>query len=119
MKYILYIITTILLIGLLSFKTTDEQLLSTKLRITVIDELGNIVEGATVTIYSAEEDYRASENPVQTAVSDKKGRVTFKELEPKAYFLDARKGDKNNNGAGVVIGELEEGKLNKVNTVVE
>lgn len=119
MKYALYLITSILLIGLLSFHSVEKQLLPSKLRVTVIDELGNPVEEAEVTLYENEADYRASENAFLKGSTDKKGRVTFKEVEPKSYYLDARKGDKNNNGAGVVIGELEEGKLNKVNTVIE
>lgn len=119
MKYILYTSTAILLIGLLSFKSTEHQLLPTKLRITVIDGLGNPAEGATVTIYGSKEDYTGSENPVQTGVTDSKGRITFKDLEPKSYFIDARKNDMNNDGEGVQTASLEEGKLNKVNTVIE
>lgn len=119
MKYALYLFSFIMIVGLTSYNTPEEQLLSTKLRITVIDELGNPIEGATVTLYKSEAEYRANENEVQSAETDKKGRVTFKELEPIAYYMDARMDDKNNNGAGVVTAELEEGKLNKVNTVIE
>ncbi len=97
----------------------NAQLLPTKLRVTVIDELGNIAEGAEVTIYKTEEDYRASENPVMKETTDKKGRVTFKDVEPISYFIDARMGDKNNDGKGAVTAPLLEGKLNKVNTVIE
>lgn len=99
--------------------STENQLLPTKLKITVIDGLGNIVKGATVSIYIKEEDYRASKNPVQTLKTDNKGRVTFKDVKPRAYFIEAKKGDKNNNGEGVLTGKLSEGKTNKVNTVIE
>ena len=119
MKYLLYIVTAILLIGLLSFDGKEEQLLPTKLRITVIDGLGNPVEGAKVTIYKKEVDYTNNQNPVDSAMTDNKGRVTFKELQPISYFVDARKDDSNNNGEGVQISPLQEGKLNKVNTVIE
>lgn len=96
-----------------------EEFLPTKLRITVIDELGNIVEGATVTIYTSEEDYRSNENHIRKEVTDKKGRVTFTDMEPISYFIDARMGDKNNDGKGAVTAPLLEGKVNKVNTVIE
>lgn len=99
--------------------TAEAQLLPTKLRITVIDELGNYVEGATVSIYETEKDYLASENAIATMTTDKKGRVTFKEVKPMAYFVEAKFEEKNNNAAGVKTGELAEGKLNKVNTVIE
>lgn len=97
----------------------DAQLLPTKLRVTVIDGLGNWVEGATVSIYENEEDYRASKNPVGTMTTDKKGRVTFKDLKPVSYYIEAQFDDKNNTGEGVMTSELSEGKINKVNTVIE
>ncbi|MEP1093702.1 MAG: carboxypeptidase regulatory-like domain-containing protein [Cyclobacteriaceae bacterium] len=113
----------VLLFTMLIFGTThesaEEQLLPTKLRITVIDGLGNFVEGASVSIYENEEDYRASENAVGTGKTDKKGRVTFKDLKLIGYYVEARKGEQNNNGEGVLTGKLSEGKINKVNTVIE
>lgn len=96
-----------------------DQLLPTKLRVTVIDGLGNFVEGAKVSLYDNEKDYLASENPIATEMTDKKGRVTFKEVKNIAYFIEAKDGDRNNNGEGVKTSKLEEGKLNKVNTVIE
>lgn len=119
MKYILFLVSALLLVGLFSFKSLDNQVLPTKLRITVIDGLGNPTEGAQVSIFDNEESYRASENPVATATSDSKGRVTFKELKPISYFIFAAKDDMNNNGEGVKTAPLDEGKLNKVNTVIE
>ena len=112
-----------LLLSVLFFSTgtepQPEQLLPTKLRITVIDGLGNIVEGATIAIYENEEDYRASDNAVAVGTTDKKGRITFKDLKPIPYFIEAKDGQKNNNGEGVMTGKLSEGKINKVNTVIE
>lgn len=102
-----------------SAEVSNDQLLPTKLRVTVIDGLGNFVEGAQVSIYDNEKDYLASENSIATETTDKKGRVTFKEVKNIAYFIEAKDGDRNNNGEGVKTGKLEEGKLNKVNTVIE
>ncbi len=109
----------IILVTTFSASEVQAQLLPTKLRITVIDGLGNYVEGASVSIYESEKDYLASENAVAMLISDKKGRVTFKGVKPMAYFVEAKFEDKNNNAAGVKTGELEEGKLNKVNTVID
>lgn len=108
---------TLLFLGTLLM--ADAQLLPTKLRITVIDGLGNFVDSASVSIYENEADYRASENAVATLFTDKKGRVTFKDLKPMAYFVEAKHEGKNNDGEGVVTGELAEGRINKVNTVIE
>jgi len=99
--------------------SSADQLLPTKLRVTVIDGLGNFVEGASVSIYESEKDYLASENAVATLKTDSKGRVTFKNVKPMAYFIEAKHEGKNNNGEGVMTGELSEGKINKVNTVIE
>ncbi len=112
-----------LLFSMLFLSTHTEcekkQLLPTKLRITVIDGLGNFVEGASVSIYEDESNYRASTNPVATGETDKKGRVVFKDLKAIAYYVEAKKGEQNNNGEGVLTGTLSEGKINRVNTVIE
>lgn len=97
----------------------SDQLFPTKLKITVIDGLGNIVEGATVAIYTEKEDYLKSINPVQTLSTDDKGQVTFKDVKPISYFVEVKKGEKNNNGEGAVTGKLSEKKINKVNVVIE
>ncbi|MEP5614405.1 MAG: carboxypeptidase regulatory-like domain-containing protein [Cyclobacteriaceae bacterium] len=111
------------LFTMIIFSTTQEraenQLLPTKLRVTVVDGLGNFVEGATVSIYENEQDYRGSTNAVGIGNTDKKGRVMFKDLKLIGYYIEAKKGDQNNNGEGVLTGELAEGKINKVNTVIE
>jgi uncharacterized protein (DUF2141 family) len=101
-------------------KTESNQFLKTNLRIVIQDDLGNIQEGATVTLYGSNEDYRKSENPVaDSQVTDKKGRVTFKDLEPKVYHVHAEKGKMNNNNLGVQTDTLEGGKLNKVAIVIQ
>jgi uncharacterized protein (DUF2141 family) len=101
-------------------KSGDSQLLKTNLRITIQDDLGNIQEGATVTLYGSKDDYRKSENPVADAqITDKKGRVTFKDLEAKVYHVHAEKGKMNNNNLGVQTDTLEGGKLNKVAIVIQ
>lgn len=96
----------------------DDQLLPTKLKVTVINSLGNHVEGATVSIYANKEDYLVSKKAVRTAKTDKKGRVTFKDLKLIPYFVEAKKGEETNTGEGVVTGKLAEGRINKVNTVI-
>jgi len=120
-KYIFLIITMLLVIGLFAFKPVKQKqkFLPTKLKITVIDGLGNLTEGAIVTIYNDEEDYRESENAIARDTTDIKGKVKFGELEPISYYIDARKGDMNNNGEGVKTAVLLEGKLNKVNTIID
>ena len=115
----LRIISLVVLATLLVSATTAVGLLPTNLKITIIDELGNVVEGATVKLYETEEDYRADENAsFGPALTNEKGIVKFKELKPISYYIYVEKGDQRNDGAGVLTGELEEGKVNKVNVVI-
>ncbi|MGK7388706.1 MAG: carboxypeptidase regulatory-like domain-containing protein [Candidatus Cyclobacteriaceae bacterium M2_1C_046] len=109
-----------ILLALFIVTTGFNQVFKTNLKITVLNELGNPVEGADVQLYGNEDDYRKEENPVtEIVLTDKKGTVKFKELEPKAYYVMAKKDDKNNWGAGEVTDKLEEGKLNKVTIIIE
>jgi len=96
----------------------NEEILPTRLEITVIDNLGNQVQDAKVMIFKSQDDYINHENEVFSGTTDKKGTVKFKDLEPISYFIDARKGDLSNEGHGAGIEALEEGKLNKVNIVI-
>jgi len=118
----LLLITTALLTGILffQFKPKEAQFFDTNLRITIQDDLGNVLEGATVTLFANNEDYRSSSNPIAgPLLTDKKGRVTFKELESKVYYLYAEKGKMNNNMLGVKTEKLEEDKLNKIAIVIQ
>ena len=66
---------TFLAVLLSSFASINP--LPTNAKINIVDELGNNVEGATVTLYNNKEDYRTEENPVQTGLTDQKGKVTL------------------------------------------
>lgn len=122
MKKALYsvAILTVLSLTTSSFNTINKPLLPTFLKVTVLDHLGNIVEGATVTLYASEEDYFEEKKPVREGEkTDKKGRVTFKKLDPIQYYIHAKKGKKDNVGEGVSTSKLIEGKINLVNTIIK
>lgn len=102
-----------------SFKQTSSSFLPTSLKITVLTDLGNPSEGAVVTLYKTKVDYKAEKNPVDEKIADDSGKVVFKKLEPIPYYVHAVNGKMNNNGAGVLTEELQEGKTNRVNTIIE
>lgn len=115
------IIAVLLLTGafMAQSEPVEAQILSTKLRITVLDELGNVVPDAEVTLYATQNDYKNETNPVQpTAKTDRKGRALFKKLNADQFYVIVRKGDRDNSGGGEVISNLEKGKLNKANVVI-
>lgn len=92
----------------------------TSLKITVVNELGNTVEGAEVQLFLTPEDHKNETNPAtEKLLTNEKGQVKFKDLEPVTYYVLAEKDDKNNWGAGEKIETLQKGKLNKVTIVIE
>lgn len=113
--------TFIVLSTVFTFGFTSEfQVISTGMRITVLSRLGNPVENAKVTVYETRDDYDNEENAVAgPAFTDAKGRVTFKNLDEKQYFVQVIKGDENNYGDAEQTGKLIKGKLNKFNIVIQ
>lgn len=119
MKRTLFILTLILTSFFFQTQESEAQIFNTKLRITVLDDLGNIIPEAEVTLYANQDDYNNEVNPIQeTMMTDDKGRVTFRKLELTTFYVIVRKGDVTNAGGGEVIRDIEENKLNKVNVVI-
>lgn len=111
------VLSLILVLGASS--SASSQSLKSKLQITVLDGMGNIVEGADVKIFATEADYKSTENEVLVGTTDKKGRVKLKGLaEGKTYFLDVRKDDLKNDGRAVQTSALTKG-TNRVNIIIE
>ena len=110
---------TLVLIIAVSF-AFKPAMVSTKLRITILNELGNIEDSVAVTLYRHKNDYREEVNSVKPVqYTDKKGRTTFADLDPVEYYIHAEKGDKTNVGAGVVADVLKKGKMNKLTIIIE
>jgi hypothetical protein len=91
----------------------------TSLTLTVRDEVGNTVEGASVKLFEKREDYDKETNVTAEAVTNDKGVAKFKDIKPVAYYVLVKKGDKDNAGGGEQIGKLEEGKFNKSTVVIQ
>jgi hypothetical protein len=113
---------TLLILGftLLSLSSfIPQQIIKTQITITVRDELGNTVEGATVKLFEKENDYLKEVNAAAEGETDKKGTVRFKELKAIPYFILARKEDKDNAGGGEQIGKLGENRINKATVIIQ
>lgn len=99
--------------------SASAQIFKTSLEITIRDRLGNTVEGAKVQLYKTFEDYQNETNPItEVQVTDSKGRVLFKELESRPYYVNASKGDQNNYGDGEMVDTLVENRKNKVTLII-
>ena len=99
--------------------TLGFQIIKTQLTITIRNDLGNTVDGASVKLYEKEEDYSKEENVAAQGVTDAKGIVKFKELKAIPYFVQVEKEDLNNFGGGEQTGKLEANKINKVTIVIQ
>ncbi len=118
MKKILQLVVVCLV--LISFSQVSAQILPTGMRITVLSRLGNPVENAKVTVFETRDDYDNEENAVAgPAFTDEKGRVTFKTLDEKEYYVQVLKGDESNYGDAEQTGKLIKGKVNKFNIVIQ
>ena len=95
------------------------QLIKTTLTLTVRDEVGNTVEGATVQLFETEEDYIAEKNVAVEGITDAKGILKLKDLKAMSYYVIVRKDDKDNSGGGERTGKLEEKRINKVTVVIQ
>jgi hypothetical protein len=115
-----YILTTLILCLFIGVQQKSQaQLFKTKLQITVVDKLGNVVQDAKVTLYKNKADYEKEVNPVQEfKLSDNRGKVTFKNLGIIAYYVIVRKGDLDNFGGGEKTSVLVEKKNNKSTIVI-
>jgi hypothetical protein len=115
MKPAFKILTLVAIISLLS----AFQLIKTSLTVTVRDEVGNIVEGATVQLFENEADYSAEKNVAAEGITDKKGVLKLKELKSIPYYVIVKKDDKDNSGGGEQTAKLDENKINKVTIIIQ
>lgn len=92
--------------------------LKTSLNVTVRDEVGNVVVGANIKLYSNRENWEKETGHFAEGVTDEKGIFKFKEVNQLNVFLLVRKDDKDNTGGGEQT-RLEEGKINKVTVIIQ
>jgi len=111
-----------LLVGLLAvlvLNTSYQGFLKTSLEITIRDRLGNIVEGVKVKIYNTYDDFNKDTNFIQEPQqTNAKGKVLFKNLEAKPYYISAVKDDNNNYGDGEMVDKLIANRKNKVTIII-
>ena len=107
------------IVAIMLMSAASYQIFNTSLTVTVRDELGNTVDGASIQLFEKEEDYLKEVNVVEATTTDKKGIGKFKKLKAVEYYVLVKKDDKDNTGGGEKIGKLEEGKFNKVTIVIQ
>jgi len=96
-----------------------QVLLKTSLQIRILNRLGSTVSGVEVKLYGNKEDYEGGKNQIgEIQITDKKGQVLIKDLQPYPYYVSAKKGELSNYGEAELTDTLSAGRRNKVVIII-
>jgi hypothetical protein len=109
---------TISILFVLIFITSFAVYLKTSLTITVRDDAGNLVAGASIKVYSNRENWEKEVNPILEGTTDEKGVAKFKDVSITNAYILVRKDDLDNTGGGEMT-KLESGKFNKITVIIQ
>ena len=90
-----------------------------KVKIIVVDENSNLVEGANVSLYINQERYKTEKNASASGKTNSKGIIQFKNLEERIYYIHVRKGDLNNNGGSIQTDTLHASSKNRFQIMID
>lgn len=97
----------------------DEAPPPTNLQITILDEFGAKVSGATVSLYPTEKDLQNQTNPIDSMLTaGEDGTVTFNNLSVKQYYWFVQKDCKNNLFGSYTTPDIIPNGTTSVNTVL-
>ncbi|MDX2196378.1 MAG: SpaA isopeptide-forming pilin-related protein [Cytophagales bacterium] len=114
-KYI--IIIAVAALSLASFSPAQQVFLN--LKVTVMNNLGKAEEGVRLRIYKTEEDFKSEKNVVQEHYTDTKGKFSFKDLEPRIYYISATKAEMDNYDGAVKTDTLKINAVNKITIIIQ
>jgi hypothetical protein len=121
-KLIILLFIAVLIHGCSSKKDDPAPLVldPTTLELTVLNGTGNIVSGATVQLFSNENDWKNGTNQIGSdQISDANGKVKFTNLATIKYYFWGYKGCSNNyNGGVALVNPLTANVKNTVNLVI-
>lgn len=114
------ILILIVFIGLAVLNSCKKDQTPTSLELTLKDNLGNSVSGASVKLYASQTDWNNGSNQVGTTqFSDATGKVKFNDLSNIKYYWFAEKDCQNNvNGAVTTTSALTVNLNNTLNVVL-
>lgn len=97
----------------------EEPFVLIGLQVTVLDEKGNVVEGADVVLYKNADDAFDEANPIKAKTkTNSNGRVKFtKGLAEKTYYVVASKGNLQSED-DLKSSKLKKNKMNKMNVII-
>lgn len=125
MKSKIFLLTFLVVLTILSSCKKDDDdiqptITPTSLELTLKDDLGNTITGASVKLYSSQTNWSNGTNQVGTTqFSDASGKVKFSDLSSIKYYWLAEKDCKNNvNGGVITTSALTANVNNTVNVIL-
>ncbi len=114
----IFIFIGLIIFFLYSCKKDDD--LKPQLEITVIDNMQKQVSGATVLLYTDQQNWENKSNPFRTGITNSQGIIKFTELDEVNYYIRAENGLLNNNFNECYLNEsLKKGQLVKVTVTIK
>lgn len=91
-------ITLLLALVALQFgcKETEYVESAPQLEFTIVKDNLVFVEGATISLYTTQDDWETHSNVVQSLQTDSKGQALFEELEEQRYYFFVEQDELNN-----------------------
>jgi len=91
-----------------------------QLKIIVTSITGNIVPGASISLYGSENDYKEDLNLIITKQTDEDGAYIFKDLDEVIYYFNVEKGQQNNQfDITFFKAPLQNGERKIIHTVIK
>jgi hypothetical protein len=115
-----HILVLMVIIGLVIVNSCKKEPTPTTLELSIIDEFGNIVSGASVELYSSETDWNNASNQIGTTLtSNALGKVRFNTVSNIKYYWFVEKDCKNNvNGTITSTSALTANINNTFNVII-
>lgn len=90
-----------------------------QLELQISDRSNNVVQGATVMLFSSEENWESQSSAIKVSSSDLDGKALFKDLNETQYYFYIEKGDLNNYYEAVTFSEpLRKNEKRTINCII-
>ena len=107
------------LLSALLLVSFTQQVIKTKLKVQVVTKKGELVEGATLRVFDNVQDYNSEKNAIAEVITDENGFCKVSDLEDRAYYVIAEKGELSNLFNSDRTKVLDKGKTNKIIIIIE
>lgn len=120
MKKIFICVFAILIVILISCIKEEYHIVPPQLKIIVRNFSGELIQGATISLYGSKEDYIADSNLIISKQTKEDGAYIFIELEEIIYFFNVRKDGLSNRDDNYFFKDtLKSGERKIIYTIIK